>query len=352
MRKTHFVNAYFILLHALLYKFTKKRTPLMVSLGLTGKCNLSCPFCYAKDDAFSGQELSTGQLKDYIDQFVFMGARIFLLQGGEPLLRSDLQEIIAHIRMKKRFCRLSTNGVLVAERIDELAGLDQISFSLDGKEDVVDKIRGKGVYKKVVKGMEAAFAKKIPFEIHASLIRESSQDKGSIMHLLELAAGFKTQVSFCITCVTGAGHTQRVGCGDLAADEVRGFYRFLISLKKKGYPVSNTFNSLNKTLKWPIEYSQIGFSHNLPADFAYTECRHGKLVCWLDANNTLYSCPITFYRPECAVPVEKGNIREAWEKLGKLMNCLCCGGSDESTTFFALHFEDLKDAFLKATGAA
>jgi len=347
MKKEHIVNAIFIFLHALSYKITKRRVPLMVSLGVTDRCNLNCPFCYAKDKKIGRNEYTTDQLLDYIDQFIKLGTRIFLLQGGEPFLRDDLKDIISYIKSRGRYCRISTNGMFAANKIDSLTGVDQISFSLDGNEEVVDMIRGKGVYKMVVAGMEEAYARKIPFEIHASLIRESALNRSSVLHLLKLARSFKTYVSFCVTCVTGAEHTKAVGSGDLTSVEIKEFYEFLRELKKKGYPVSNTYNSLKKTLNWPIEYSQIGFPHNMPHGFKFAGCRHGRLICWLDANNILWPCPITFYRSEFAVPVQNSNIKEAWNKLGEKVRCVACGGSDESTTFFALGFEDLARAFLK-----
>lgn len=347
MKKEYLCNALPILFHALNYKITKRRVPLMVSLGLTDRCNLSCPFCYAKNTGPKCRDYTTAELLDAVEQFVKLGTRIFLLQGGEPLLRKDLKEVIAHIKRKGRYCRLSTNGLLVAERIDDLTGLDEISFSLDGNEEVVDKIRGQGVYKKVIAGMEAAYARKIPFEIHASLVRESAMNRDSVRHLLQLARKYKTQVSFCITSVSGAHNTQNLGSADLTSAEIREFFDFLIRLKKEKYPVSNTFNSLRKSRNWPIHYAQIGFRHNLPAGFRFSECRHGRLICWLDANYTMYPCPITFLRPEYAVTVEDGNMGQAWHRLGEKVNCVACGSSDESTTFFALKLEDLKNAFLK-----
>lgn len=347
MKKQNLFNAFFIFFYALNYKIIKRRIPLMVSLGLTNRCNLNCPFCYARNFQSKSPEYTTVQLLDYIEQFVKLGTRIFLLQGGEPLLREDLKEIISYIKRKGRYCRISTNGLLVEEKIDLLTGVDQISFSLDGNQEVIDKIRGKGVYKKVLDAMGALYIKKIPFEIHASLIRGSVSNKDSIFHLLELAKRYKTYVSFCITCVSGAENTKLVGSGDLTSTEIKEFYRFLKKLKEEEYPISNTFNSLKKSLDWPISYDQIGFTYNLPSNFKFTECRHGRLMCWLDADNNLYPCPNTFYRAEYAVAIQNYNIKKAWNRLGEKVDCVACGGSDESTNFFALKLEDLIDVFLK-----
>jgi len=341
MAGKYFSNALFVLINALRYKMTKKRIPLMVALNITNLCNLDCPFCYFKNPQMKFTEYTTQELLDYIDQFYALGTRIFLLQGGEPLMRQDLKQIISHIKKKGAFCRLSTNGWFAAERIEWLVDADQVSFSLDGNREVSDKIRGKGVYDRVVAGMEKAFLKKIHFEIHASLIRESASDTHSLMHLLDLAKKFRTTVSFCVAGVSGAENTRSVGSGDLTSEEIKDFYRFLIRLKKQKYPVGNSFNSLHKSLDWPIPYSEIGFKDNLPAGFDFIPCKHGKLICWMGADHTLLPCPIAFYRPEFEVRIRNHNIKEAWEELNRKVTCIACSGSDESTSFFALKMEDI-----------
>ncbi len=341
MKGPYLANALFVLTHALKYKITKERIPLMVALSITNLCNMDCPFCYFKNSLVKFAEYTTQELLDYIDQFIRLGTRIFLLQGGEPLLRQDLREVIIHIKQKQAFCRISTNCLLVAQKIDWLLNVDQISFSLDGNQEVCDKIRGSGVYQKVLEGMSEAFKRKIPFEIHASLIRESATNKDSVFHLLELAKRFRTTVSFCVSCVSGAKNTQAVGSADLSGEEIKDFYRFLIRLKIEKYPVGNSFNSLKKSLDWPMAYSEIGFAHNLPAGFRFAPCRHGRLICWLGANHTLLPCPIAFSRPEYEVPIRNHDIKEAWEELGRRVTCIACSGSDESTSLFNLKPEDL-----------
>lgn len=58
----------------------------------------------------------------------------------------------------------------------------------------------------------------------------------------------------------------------------------------------------------------------------------------------MYPCPTAFYRPELSVKIKNESIKESWEKLGKKVSCIACGGSDESTTLLALKFEDLIEA--------
>lgn len=347
MQSRTLINGGFVFLHALNYKVTRRRVPLIVSLSLTTLCNLRCVFCYAYDNIDKRIQIETPRLLSYIDQFCDLGTRIFLLQGGEPTLNKDIAEIIAHVKSRGRYCRMSTNGMLVAKKIDQLRGLDQISFSLDGNETFVEKTRGKGVYPKVLEGMDAAREAGIPFEIHASLVRETAENEESIMHLFEIARRYGCQVSFCVTCVSGAKNTTEVGAGEMSNADIKAVFCRLIGYKEAGHPISNSTNSLRKSLNWPIDFGSIGYPDILPAEFEYDECRHGRLICWLDADGTLYPCPTTFYRPEFGVKLGEGTIAEAWEKLGSRVPCVACGGSDESTSLLALHYEDLKETLVR-----
>ena len=337
-------NGFWTFTHALNYKLFGRRVPVMVSIGLTDRCNLRCPFCYVGFSAERPREYSKEELFGYIDAFAAMGTRIFLLQGGEPLMHKDLGEIIRHIKRKGRYCRISTNGVFVRDHIESLKGIDQVSFSLDGGPEVADRIRGKGVYAKVVAGMEAAHAAGIPFEIHASLIRESASDHASVQHILGLARRFGTHASFCITAVSGAENTREVGSGEMEEQEIRSFIHYLMELKRQGHPVSNSFNSLRKSLRWPISFGAIGFPENLPSGHGVERCLHGHLICWLFTGDTLYSCPTMFNRPEFAAKVEHGDVAKAWKELGERRRCLACGNSDESTTLLSLRGEDVLEA--------
>lgn len=119
--------------------------PLVYTLSLTYKCNLSCFGCYRKNNGLVNNninELKTQDWLDLIDQ-IQKNAVITLL-GGEALLRKDFLQIFEKAS-KKRMTTIITNGTLLTEKTSEFLinnNLTMLSVSLDGIGETHNKIRG------------------------------------------------------------------------------------------------------------------------------------------------------------------------------------------------------------------
>ena len=107
-------------------------------LSVTDRCNLRCLYCMPEDDYVwlpDDSILDVGELVRLTRVMVRLGAREVRLTGGEPLLRRDLEEIVAAIARIEGLSdlALTTNGVLFAERARALrrAGLKRVTFSID-----------------------------------------------------------------------------------------------------------------------------------------------------------------------------------------------------------------------------
>ena len=77
-------------------------------------------------------------------------------EGGEPLLRQDLTEILAFSRSLPLHTSLITNGTLLESRIDDIAPYINgvVYVSLDGLEKTHDAIRGvNGSFRKALHGI-------------------------------------------------------------------------------------------------------------------------------------------------------------------------------------------------------
>ena len=114
--------------------------PMLATLLMTYRCNNACFMCRTREVSREFhergvEELDTEGLKQLIDGFSELGIPALSLTGGEPLLRSDLPELVIHARSKGLLVHLNTNGTLVdemmAHRLLE-AGVDSVNLSLDG----------------------------------------------------------------------------------------------------------------------------------------------------------------------------------------------------------------------------
>ena len=114
---------------------------------LTYSCPLQCPYCSNPMDYTKyPQELSTEDWKRVLSQARKMGAVQLGLSGGEPLVRQDLEEIVAHARQLGYYTNLITSGYgLTEQRIIALqeAGLDHIQVSIQASSaDLSDHLAG------------------------------------------------------------------------------------------------------------------------------------------------------------------------------------------------------------------
>lgn len=117
---------------------------------VTAKCNLECDHCHARaGDADRADELTTEEGKtlviDALAQVSDFKSLIF--SGGEPLVREDLTELIAHSKRRGFYPIVATNATLITPdmaRSLKRAGTLGIAASIDSmKDDVHDAFRRK-----------------------------------------------------------------------------------------------------------------------------------------------------------------------------------------------------------------
>jgi len=129
--------------------------PDWLSINLTLRCNLRCTMCTTCYEVTD--EMSTTEILDVIDQAALWGVRVLNPLGGEPFVRTDLEEILLHAARKDFHITLTTNGTLIDwERAAKLARIPpeklHMSFSLDGLRDNHDAIRGPGSFERTMQG--------------------------------------------------------------------------------------------------------------------------------------------------------------------------------------------------------
>ena len=221
------------------------KTPLFCGHKLTYNCNLRCRMCpfwkrYSKD-------LSTESEKTTLRQIYDSGACGIAFEGGEPLLRNDLVEILAFSRSLPLHTSLITNGTLLESRIDEISSYinGTLYVSLDGLEKTHDTIRGvSGCFKKAVRGIMAA-REKVSVTINTTILAENIHD---IEDLVKLAKELDIKISVAV-----AHEYCNAKANPSAGHEIREAAGKLVEMKKNGYPLVNSisyFKVIAKEKKW------------------------------------------------------------------------------------------------------
>jgi pyrroloquinoline quinone biosynthesis protein E len=119
-----------------------RKQPLWLLAEVTYRCPLHCAFCYNPTDydKHTQNELSTEQWVQALRDARKMGAIQLGISGGEPLLRDDIEEIVAEAHKLGYYSNLITSGVgLTEKRIQAFkeGGLDHIQLSM---HDITEEI--------------------------------------------------------------------------------------------------------------------------------------------------------------------------------------------------------------------
>lgn len=123
-------------------------------ISVTQRCNLSCIYCHHEGEINPGPELSPMEIKEIVEVFSEMGIRKVKITGGEPLVRTDILEIVKKISGINGIEEVSmtSNGLKLNDLAADLkkAGLSRINIGCDSMTSVLPKN-----IKKVKKGLAA-----------------------------------------------------------------------------------------------------------------------------------------------------------------------------------------------------
>ena len=147
--------------------------PYTFLISPTMSCNLRCGNCYAANYDMK-DDLELEVIDRVLTEGEDLGIFFVTILGGEPFIRQDLWEI--YRRHSDILFNIYTNGTLInKEMAGKLAELGNvvIIFSLEGLEEETDARRGKGVFQKVMQGMDNLREAGVIFGFSVMVTREN-----------------------------------------------------------------------------------------------------------------------------------------------------------------------------------
>lgn len=147
----------------------------LIYFRITPLCNLHCVMCGQRGDkgvlkgSYAAEEakkvVSLGRYKELVDE-IAPKKPVFYMWGGEPFMYPDFMDLAEYITSKKCMLSVNTNGTFLAKNADRIVRnkWHALFVSLDGFEDVNDRIRGRGSYRRVVEGFHAINAAKKKYD--------------------------------------------------------------------------------------------------------------------------------------------------------------------------------------------
>jgi MoaA/NifB/PqqE/SkfB family radical SAM enzyme len=164
-----------------------------IMLSVTDRCQCACSRCAVNSGGGpGGPELSAEEIKSLLAEAAGLGAREVSFFGGEPLLRSELPELIREARSLGLRAAVTTNGLLLdgamALKLKE-AGLTIAGVSLDDPSpEIHDAGRGvPGLWQKAADGARDLVKLGVPVDISFCADRARLRD-GRAAKMVEVAA--------------------------------------------------------------------------------------------------------------------------------------------------------------------
>jgi radical SAM protein with 4Fe4S-binding SPASM domain len=310
--------------------------PHVVAWNLTRRCNLRCTHCYISAGPWESaeEELDTDEVRRITDEILALNpAPMFILSGGEPLVRDDLAELASYASGRGATVVVGTNGTLLTDariRMLKDSGVLGVAVSVDSlKPEVHDKFRGRAeALERTTAALSRLREHRLDFVIQTTATR-SNRDE--VPELIEWAAR-QGAVCFNLYFLVPTGRGAELG--DLAPDEHEALLGALAEAERRYRGVMMVRAKCAPHFIRRVHQQ----SPDSPVLNYRTRCPCGIDYCRITPDGKLTPCP---YMPVAAGDLRKQSFEEVWrtspllaalrsrELGGKCGRCeyrLICGG--------------------------
>jgi radical SAM protein with 4Fe4S-binding SPASM domain len=323
-------------------------------IGVTQKCNLACPHCYADAKDALSEEMTTQEFKQLIDQLASMPwsekVERVGLTGGEIFTRPDAMEIISYTHDKGFKVLVSSNAVLLTDEIiDQLAKYDglNISISLDGPTaEIHEMIRGKGTFEPTIAAIRRLSSKGVFVGIYMFIHKDNVDFIGDT---LSLADSLGVSAFNCLNMVyVGRANLSQAGGGLTRISDRILFGKLFVILRDNPHH--------QELMKNSVFVNQItGISAGIMSD----SCGIGtNRSLYVRSDGNIYPCSNVVDPKFCLGNIRQNEMWDIWQNSDILktmrafsvdnLNPVCakcavryfCGGGCRGETYFTT--EDIK----------
>ena len=184
-----------------------------IDVNVTNLCNLTCVYCsYASTPGRDEPALEADVITGLLDDAASIGNKVVHFSGGEPVIRRDMPDLVAHAARLGFKMRMHSNGMLLTRRkLTELraAGLSRVLVSLDGPQHQHDWHRDReGLWPKTIAGIRNAVELGFDVRVNSVATTRNVDDLASLMPLVSELGAATFSVFYMIPVGRGAAHPE------------------------------------------------------------------------------------------------------------------------------------------------
>ncbi len=176
---------------------------MIVSWMTTNQCNLKCAHCYQDAEEATDQELTTAEGMKMIDEIARAGFKIMIFSGGEPLMRPDIYDLVAHAASRGLRPVFGSNGTLITPEVArrlKASGACAMGISVDSLDAAKhDEFRGlPRAFELTMQGIEACKQAGLPFQLHTTVVDWNRDEICAITDFAESIGAMAHYIFFLI----------------------------------------------------------------------------------------------------------------------------------------------------------
>lgn len=286
-------------------KINRSKAPFYIQFELTERCNNKCYFCYNPMGHVDGNELKFSKIKQILDQLSKAGVFRINFNGGEPLMRSDLKEILEYAGALGFDLHMNTNATLIT---DDMAGfiakyMTSVCTSILHSEKLKhDKMTGRvGAYDDVINGIKTFRRNGVKVEVNVCTSTENYED---IYNIGKLIAGLDCYA----LCSTRYILNDKNNKGFLLDSKAT------MKLVDMLLQVKEDFSNISDvSLPGPVPYCEINPEYYSKLRILNIPCQYGYGLCRISPTGKVTPCTIS---DDIVGDLNVQSFEEVWKESG------------------------------------
>ena len=282
----------------------KLQNPHFIDWAITAQCNLSCQHCRG----FANKELDTKRARSLINEIALLKPAWILIEGGEPLMREDIFELLDLMRQKNLEIHLISNGMILGDK--EVAAFEKLGIkvmiSIDGSTPhTYQAVRGGASFQKATCAVRNCVAAGLMEAINFTLLKTNYTE---IPGIFELAS------ELGVKKVTIIGLKPCLDYAEKLLTRVE--YREAIALACRAAQKTGVEFFFDEPFFWPM-VKEMELTVQMPADGngilapATAACIFGEYL-FIETNGDVKPCS---FAPMSLGNVNDRNLGEIWDEV-------------------------------------